>query len=132
MAISGSKPAPFPGFIEFCLPTLSTAPPSGREWLHEIKFDGFRIQAHLDRGSVRIFSRNGHDWTDQYPTIATAVAALPVATAILDGEAVVQAPSGISDFQALRSELARRNSVRLLAQSSIFSISMVSTCAPLR
>jgi hypothetical protein len=66
--------------------------PEGPAWLHEIKFDGYRMHAHLDRGAVRLLTRTGLDWTHKYPAIAAAVAALPATQAYLDGRAVRRAP----------------------------------------
>ena len=60
--------------------------PNGSEWLHELKFDGYRMHARLDRGAVRLLTRTGLDWTSKYPAIAAAVASLPARQAYLDGE----------------------------------------------
>jgi bifunctional non-homologous end joining protein LigD len=62
----------FPDFIEFCDPTLREKPPSGNQWLYEIKADGYRAQVHLKDKSVIVFSRSGYDWTDRFATIAEA------------------------------------------------------------
>ena len=93
-------------FIRPMLPTLIKAPPKGYDWLHEIKYDGYRTELIVDRGTVRAFARNGHDWTDRYSSIVGAAAALPASTAIIDGEIVVQDENGVTDFQALRSAMA--------------------------
>jgi ATP-dependent DNA ligase len=66
------------------LTKLVDAPPEGAEWLHEIKFDGYRMHARLDRGSVRLLTRTGLDWTHKYPAIAAAAASLPAREAYLD------------------------------------------------
>jgi bifunctional non-homologous end joining protein LigD len=61
--LPGAKPSPFPGFIEPCHPTLRGQAPSGVRWIHGIKFDGYRTQAHLQNGRAAIYTRTGHDWT---------------------------------------------------------------------
>ena len=73
--------------------------------MHEIKFDGYRLQPVLDDGTVVIRTRRGLDWTERFPTIAEAIAALPVKSAIFDGEAVVEDQGGISDFAKLQDAL---------------------------
>ena len=88
------------------LATLADAPPPGTGWIHEIKYDGYRTLARIENGDVRMFTRNGHDWTERYPSIAGALAALRCKTAILDGEVCVQLPSGATDFAALQDALA--------------------------
>jgi ATP-dependent DNA ligase len=75
-----------PGWIKPQLTKLVDEPPEGPEWLHEIKFDGYRMHARLDRGAVRLLTRTGLDWTHKYPAIAAAVASLPAREAYLDGE----------------------------------------------
>jgi ATP-dependent DNA ligase len=69
--------APSPGFIEPCRPTLREEAPSGERWVHEIKFDGCRAQAHLQAGLPAIYTRRGHDWTLRFQPIADALTALP-------------------------------------------------------
>ena len=90
----GAKPAPFPGFLEPCHPTLRQEPPSGGSSVHEIKFDGYRTQAHLRNGEPALYTRRGYDWTLRIRSI-DAVAALPAKDLILDGEAVVVDSRGI-------------------------------------
>jgi len=97
----------FPKSIDVELATLVKEVPEGERWLHEIKFDGYRIVAFLDEGRVRLVSRNGIDWTERFGAVAAAVAALPARQAVLDGEMVVMRPDGTNDFQALQN-LARR------------------------
>ena len=80
---------PVPGWIEPCLPTLVSRAPTGPEWVHEIKWDGYRVSAYIDNGRVTIRTRRGHDWTDRFPGIARALRALPIHSAVIDGEAVV-------------------------------------------
>jgi bifunctional non-homologous end joining protein LigD len=83
-------------------------PPEGAHWIHEIKYDGYRCQVLLDRGQVRVFTRNGYDWTDRYPSIVRAASSLRCQSAIIDGEAIVQDGSGASDFDSLNSAMRWR------------------------
>ena len=78
------------------------APPEGDEWLHEIKHDGYRIVARIEEGEVRLVSRNGKDWTKEFPQVARAVGRLPAGTALLDGEVAAVLPNGATSFQALQ------------------------------
>jgi bifunctional non-homologous end joining protein LigD len=91
-----------PGSIEPCQPTSAPRPPSGPDWLHEIKHDGYRMIARRDGGGIRLITRNGHEWTDRYPSIVAAVNALKVKSCIIDGEVVARA-DGVSCFNSLRS-----------------------------
>ena len=93
-ALPGAKPAPYPGFIAPCDPTLRACAPLGSDWLHEIKIDGYRAQLHIHDGRVKVFSRSGYDWTEQYSQIARAAEALSARELIIDGEATVVAPLG--------------------------------------
>jgi len=102
--IEGSKPSDMPGFIEPQLATLKATAPKGDRWIHEIKFDGYRLQAHVTKGKARIFTRGGHDWTARFARICTALEKLPVERAIFDGELVVER-DGRSNFSALQAEL---------------------------
>ena len=88
-SLAGSRRAEataLPGWIKPQLTKLVDQPPEGPEWLHEIKFDGYRMHARLDRGAVRLLTRTGLDWTHKYPAIAAAIASLPARQAYLDGE----------------------------------------------
>ncbi len=99
---SRSAGAPLPDFVPPSLATLRTAAPSGAGWVHEIKFDGYRIQARLDHGEVRLLTRKGLDWTGKFPNVAAAVAKLPAETALIDGEIVVEDERGVSNFSMLQ------------------------------
>jgi len=94
---------------EVQLAQLVAEPPEGPEWFHEQKFDGYRILADLDRGTVRLLSRRFHDWTAEFPTVAQAVARLPVRRAILDGEVAVLLPDGRTTFQGLQNAFSAPN-----------------------
>jgi bifunctional non-homologous end joining protein LigD len=100
------------GFIAPCLPTLSRTVPDGPQWAYEIKHDGFRFICRRDGERVRVFSRNGRDWSDKVPAIVEATLALPVTSATLDGEGVVVDDRGVTDFERLRSALAGRGGSR--------------------
>src|SRR3954447_11180543 len=84
--IEGSKPAKHPGFVEPALATLRTKPPTGNGYVHEIKFDGYRVQAHLRGGLPILYTRSGLNWTKRFPTIAEAMSGIPATELILDGE----------------------------------------------
>lgn len=84
------------------MPTLADEPPEGEEWIHEIKYDGYRTQLILEGAKTRAFTPNGHDWTDRYRAIVAAATALPAASAIIDGEVIVTGAEGKPDFGALR------------------------------
>ena len=88
-ALPGAKPAPYPGFIAPCDPTLRERAPEGSDWLHEIKIDGYRAQLHIHDRRVKVFSRSGYDWTEQFSQIARAADALSARALIIDGEATV-------------------------------------------
>ncbi|MFO1208628.1 MAG: DNA ligase D [Amaricoccus sp.] len=98
---------PFPGFVAPALATLRAKPPRGDAWLHEIKFDGYRLQAQVRGGRAKLLTRSGQDWTDRFgDAVIGALKALPCRTAILDGELVVENAAGASDFPALQAELS--------------------------
>jgi bifunctional non-homologous end joining protein LigD len=98
---------PMPEWIDPCLPTLVERPPTGPQWAHEIKWDGYRVSVYVDGGKVAIRTRRGLDWTKRFPAIAEAAAKLPVASAVLDGEAVMLHDQGRSQFSELQAALAK-------------------------
>jgi bifunctional non-homologous end joining protein LigD len=102
-------------FIEPQLSSLVDQPPEGKHWIHEIKHDGYRSQLVIERGQVRVFSRNGHDWSDRHPGIVRAASNLLCESAIIDGEAIVQNNNGASDFDALAPEIQSRSSIIIYA-----------------
>lgn len=87
------------------LATLVETPPAGDAWLHEVKFDGYRLLGYINDGEVRLLTRNGNDWTVKFPSIAAALEKLDVKSAVLDMEAVVVDESGKSSFSALQAAL---------------------------
>jgi bifunctional non-homologous end joining protein LigD len=118
------KPAPksapkaavaMPEFVPPMLASLVKTTPADDRWLHEIKFDGYRIQAQVQGTKVRLYTRSGRDWTDRFgPALAKALAGLPVDQAILDGEVVVETGGRSSDFSALQADLAEGRSDRMV------------------
>ena len=101
-AVPGAHRAPLPENVEPQLATLVKEPPRGDGWLHEMKLDGYRILTRVEKGRARLWSRNGKDWTERFPTIARAVEALAVPTAILDGEVAMVLADGRTSFNALQ------------------------------
>ena len=111
--VKGGKAGPLPAFV---VPELAAAvdnPPAGAGWVHEVKFDGYRLMARVDRGRVKLLTRKGLDWTTRFPTLKKALEALPVVTAYLDGEMVVQTEQGAPSFAELQAELSAGRSERL-------------------
>ena len=88
-------------FIDPCLPTKVDKPPAGDDWAHEIKHDGYRLQIHVGSDGVRLYTISGYDWTDRYPQIVAAASRLK-SSMILDAEACIAAPDGVTDFEALQ------------------------------
>lgn len=105
--LPGARKAPMPEFVAPQLATLVREPPPGDEWLHELKFDGYRLVCHLNRGEARFWTRNGKDWTEKFPNLSAALKLLPVTSGILDGEVVVVDKAGRSSFQKLQHALGR-------------------------
>ena len=95
------------GFIEPCLPTLGQTVPSGPQWVHEIKHDGYRFICRMEGNRVRVFSRRGNDYTDRVPGIVDTLARLPASSVTLDGEGVACGPDGVTNFELLRAALGR-------------------------
>ncbi|HET7847807.1 MAG TPA: DNA ligase D [Pseudolabrys sp.] len=102
-----------PDFVVPCLATLSETAPASDNWIHEIKFDGYRLQARLENGRVTLKTRRGLDWTDKFPAIATAVAKLPARTALIDGELVSEGEDGVSSFSLLQQDLKAKRHDRM-------------------
>jgi bifunctional non-homologous end joining protein LigD len=105
--IRGTKKARMPDFVAPQLATLKPHAPAGKGWIHEIKFDGYRLQARIEQGKVKLLTRSGLDWTVKFgKEVPKALAALPVDQAILDGELVVEGSGGASDFSSLQADLS--------------------------
>jgi bifunctional non-homologous end joining protein LigD len=93
---------PLPRWIEPQLSKLATQAPTGPQWVHEIKFDGYRVAARIEKGRVNLLTRTGLDWTEKYPIIAAALAQLKVNTAYIDGELCGVRPDGVTSFEIMQ------------------------------
>lgn len=100
--VLGAQQAALPKFVAPQLATLVKAPPSGDEWLHELKFDGYRMLCRLDYGDVRFWSRNENDWTNKFPNLSAAARSIRAESALIDGEVVIFDRDGRSNFQKLQ------------------------------
>src|SRR5713101_4478430 len=87
--IAGARKAKLPACVAPQLATLVKEPPAGDLWLHELKFDGYRMLCRIDSGKVTVWSRNEKEWTGKFANVEVSVKALPLTTAILDGEIVI-------------------------------------------
>jgi bifunctional non-homologous end joining protein LigD len=116
MAFQRKKPAAigikanYPGFIEPALATSIAKVPNGERWVHEIKFDGYRVQVHLRDAAVKVFTRRGNDWTNRFRKIAGDAWHINAGSAIIDGEVVVPSADGTTDFSVLQNELKGKSS----------------------
>jgi ATP-dependent DNA ligase len=97
--------APYPGFIEPALATSLDKAPRGERWLHEIEFDGYRVQLHLANNEIKVYIRCGNDHTKRFKKIADDAWHINAGSAIIDGEVVVPAADGATDFSVLQNEL---------------------------
>jgi bifunctional non-homologous end joining protein LigD len=97
-------------FLEPAQPKLRASPPVGDGWLHEVKFDGYRVQLHKTLSSVSLYSKGGYNFQRKFRELAEAVAELPVRSCVVDGELTACDPSGVPDFRALH--FNRRDAVR--------------------
>ncbi|HWB09852.1 MAG TPA: DNA ligase D [Pirellulales bacterium] len=108
------KSAAMPKATRLQFASLAKSPPDGLQWLHEIKFDGYRILCRVEKGKTQLITRGDQDWTDRMPRIAAAAPRLPVERAILDGEVVALEPSGVSSFQRLQNAFNERRANELI------------------
>src|SRR5262245_20242247 len=113
------------GFIAPCLPTKTDKLPSGSQWLHEIKHDGFRIIARKNGAQVRLYSRPGNDLTHRFPLIVDALSRLPSRSFIIDGEAVACDDNGVASFDLVRHQRAN-DSIFL------YAFDLIETCSDRR
>jgi bifunctional non-homologous end joining protein LigD len=88
--------------------------PSGARWIHEVKFDGYRVQVHLANTTVRVFTRRGNDWTNRFKKIADGAWHINAGSAIIDGEVIVPSENGVSDFSVLQNELRGKSNKLVL------------------
>jgi bifunctional non-homologous end joining protein LigD len=114
ITIPGAKGGKHPGFVEPALATLKQTPPDGTNHIHEIKFDGYRVQAHLRGGLAALFTRNGLNWTRRFPTIAEAMGHIRATELILDGEVISADEKGAADFSALQDDLSKSRYDRMV------------------
>ncbi len=99
-------------FIKPMEPELVDTPPQGDDWLHEIKFDGYRTQAIKDEDGIRLITKNGYDWTGRYIQLAGEAAAIGAESFIIDGEALTINEAGLSEFHVLQSAVTSRKPLR--------------------
>jgi bifunctional non-homologous end joining protein LigD len=111
--LPGAKPSPPPVFIAPTLATACTKLATGPGYIHEYKFDGYRMQVHLRDGRLTLYSRNALEWTNGLPTIAQDLAHLPARALVLDGEVIAAVEEGRADLNALQDDLKRGRRDRL-------------------
>ncbi|MET3890233.1 bifunctional non-homologous end joining protein LigD [Bosea sp. OAE506] len=116
---------PMPERVEPCLALLAAKAPTTSDWAMEVKWDGYRLAVHIERGKVRILTRGGHDWTTRFPTIAHDALEMGLDSAILDGEAVVLDERGASDFGALQRALGGRGGKRSAAGALLYAFDLL-------
>lgn len=114
LPLKGARRAALPAFVKPSLATLASKAPDGDNWIHEIKFDGYRLQARLDNGKAKLLTRNGLDWTAKFRGIADAVGKLPAKAALIDGELVVEGEDGVTSFSLLQENLKSGAQGRLI------------------
>ena len=107
-------------FIEPCLPSTAERPPSGPNWIHEIKHDGYRLMACRNAAGVRLLTRNGHDWASRFPLIIQAVDALRLRSCLIDGEAIVTDEKGLAVFELIRGH--RHNAAAVLCAFDLIEL----------
>lgn len=113
-AVPGSNLGVLPEFVAPCLALRLEEAPRGDGWLHEIKFDGYRLEARIEDGKVKLLTRNGLDWTGRFATVAKSLATLDVESALLDGEVVVETEDGTTSFAELVADLKAGVSDRMI------------------
>ena len=114
--LPAARKVAMPEFVSPQLATLVKEPPKGDEWLHELKFDGYRLLCHVSRGQVRLWTRHQKDWTAKFPNVVKALKALKVQSAILDAEVVALDSSGRSSFQMLQQAIHKTANRALVLQ----------------
>jgi bifunctional non-homologous end joining protein LigD len=104
--LPGAKKGMLPVFVEPSLAQLADRPPKGKDWIHEVKFDGYRIEARIDGRGIKLLTRKGLDWTDRFKPIADTLKKLRLGSALIDGEIVVETASGVPSFSELQQALS--------------------------
>ena len=108
------RSSPLPHWIPSQLALLSETAPSGPQWLHEIKLDGFRMAARIDRGRAQLLTRTGLDWSGKYPSVIAALAQIRAKTAYLDGELCGVGDDGLPSFSQTQAASDGERGVRLI------------------
>ena len=131
--IRGARKGLLPTFLESSLASPCDKPPSGPKWIHEIKHDGYRIQARIDGRTIRLLTRKALDWTDRFHGIAAALPALGLSSALIDGEIVVENEAGLTNLNDLQSDLksGRQDRFRYFAFDLLYCEGFDLTAAPL-
>lgn len=112
--LPGAKRGILPVFVEPSLAGSEDEAPIGASWIHEIKYDGYRVQARIDGSKVKLLTRKGLDWTARFRVIESELKELPVGSGLLDGEIVVQDENGLSSFSGLQADLKSGRKDRLV------------------
>jgi bifunctional non-homologous end joining protein LigD len=120
--VKGARKGILPAFVEPTRPQVTETAPSGPKWVHEIKYDGYRIQARIDGDKIRLLTRKALDWTDRFRPIAAALKTFGLSSALIDGEIVVEDSSGIPSFMLLQADLSanRRDRFRYFVFDLIY------------
>jgi bifunctional non-homologous end joining protein LigD len=120
--VKGARKGILPAFVEPTRPQVTDKAPNGPKWVHEIKYDGYRIQARLDGDKIRLLTRKALDWTERFRPIANALKTLGLSSALIDGEIVVEDSSGIPSFMLLQADLSanRRDRFRYFVFDLIY------------
>src|ERR1700736_2719483 len=105
-SITGARTGPMPDGLKPQLATVADKAPEGAEWLHEIKYDGYRLLARVEDGKVSLITRGGLDWTAKFPALARCLGELPLASALIDGEIVHLEPGGTTSFSGLQDAIS--------------------------
>lgn len=114
VAVARGRSGPLPEFVPPSLASRADSAPSGDVWVHEVKFDGYRLEARIDNGAVTLLTRNRQNWTGRFAAVARALAKLKVDTALIDGEIVVEGEDGMTSFSALVADLKAGTSDRMV------------------
>jgi len=104
--VKGARKGILPAFLEPSLPQVAEVAPSGPRWVHEIKYDGYRVQARIDGSNVRLLTRKALDWTSRFAPVAAALRTLGLSSALIDGEVVVEDSAGFPNFALLQADLS--------------------------
>ncbi len=131
--LRGARKGLLPTFIEPTLASPCAKPPSGPKWIHEIKHDGYRIQARIDGGTVRLLTRKSLDWTERFESIARALRDLSLGSALIDGEIIVEDGAGLSNLNDLQADLksGRQDRFRYFAFDLLYCDGFDLTSVPL-